>query len=277
MKNVPIPAINSQIILDEIIASKRLHNTILKTMRADLLTLYRNYEDNVHKLELLTAFVGFNKDCIEAIQHCYNVNTKPLEALRSVIHTSLGDIGRCYCPYCLISEPRTIDHYMPKELFPEFSILPINLISCCSDCNNLRNTAWVKASNRTTINAYFDTLENKRFLYAETYFESNIPQIKFIIQNNEGISEYIFKIITNHFDLLQLQHRYRNQVGNVISEIHTRFSKPMHRSMTQVQKKSLLIEEANSHRDTNGANYWKAAVLEALSNSEQFLSSISTN
>jgi hypothetical protein len=40
------------------------------------------------------------------------------------------------CPFCGgIGRPRNLDHYVPKAHFPQFSVLPINLIPSCRDCN----------------------------------------------------------------------------------------------------------------------------------------------
>lgn len=40
------------------------------------------------------------------------------------------------CPYCCgIGNPRNLDHYLPKAHFPKYSILPVNLVPSCRDCN----------------------------------------------------------------------------------------------------------------------------------------------
>src|SRR3989338_8165017 len=105
MKNIPIPIIDSQLTLEAIIASKRIHQAVLVAMKPDLLMQYKNYENNTNRLERVKAFSSFSQNCIEAIQHCYSVGTKPLESLKTAIFNSLGDVGMSYCPYCLISEP----------------------------------------------------------------------------------------------------------------------------------------------------------------------------
>ena len=46
-------------------------------------------------------------------------------------------ISVTHCPFCggLGERPNTIDHYLPKSLFPQFSILPLNLLPACGICN----------------------------------------------------------------------------------------------------------------------------------------------
>ena len=40
-----------------------------------------------------------------------------------------------FCPLCGQRNVSTLDHYLPKESYPDLSILPINLVRACSDCN----------------------------------------------------------------------------------------------------------------------------------------------
>lgn len=40
------------------------------------------------------------------------------------------------CPFCGgIGTPRNLDHFLPKSRFPQFSVLPRNLVPSCRDCN----------------------------------------------------------------------------------------------------------------------------------------------
>jgi len=60
------------------------------------------------------------------------------------------------CPFCSHRVVSTIDHYMPKTLFPRLSITPINLIPSCNDCNKLKSSLYPKDSNEAFIHPYFD-------------------------------------------------------------------------------------------------------------------------
>lgn len=39
------------------------------------------------------------------------------------------------CPICNVKVSKTLDHYLPKSKFPQFSLTPANLIVMCGDCN----------------------------------------------------------------------------------------------------------------------------------------------
>ena len=81
------------------------------------------------------------------------------------------------CPMCGGFGNGTLDHYLPKADYPEFSFFSKNLVPACN-CNSLRGTAvkGVRASERA-IPPYFDTFLNQR-LYT-TLFEGSfeVPRI----------------------------------------------------------------------------------------------------
>lgn len=75
------------------------------------------------------------------------------------------------CPMCGGFGNGTLDHYLPKADYPEFSFFSKNLVPACN-CNSLRGTAvkGARASERA-IHPYFDTFLNQR-LYT-TLFEGS--------------------------------------------------------------------------------------------------------
>ena len=46
-----------------------------------------------------------------------------------------------FCPSCGDGgDPDTLDHYLPKDVFPELSILLMNLTPMCSKCQRIKKT-----------------------------------------------------------------------------------------------------------------------------------------
>lgn len=51
--------------------------------------------------------------------------------------------GKKYkCPLCGINDVTDIDHYMPRSVFPEYSVHPFNLIPICHECNK-KGDIWL--------------------------------------------------------------------------------------------------------------------------------------
>lgn len=52
------------------------------------------------------------------------------------IYNALLNAAEEKCPFCGgIGTPRNLDHFLPKAHFPQFSVLPRNLVPACRDCN----------------------------------------------------------------------------------------------------------------------------------------------
>ncbi|MFG1499686.1 hypothetical protein ABMA70_05700 [Halobacteriovorax sp. XZX-3] len=60
------------------------------------------------------------------------------------------------CPVCGICIVSSLDHYLPKSLFPCLAVLPANLYPSCSWCNSEKDTYVAEAKNKQLLHPYFD-------------------------------------------------------------------------------------------------------------------------
>lgn len=67
--------------------------------------------------------------------------------------------GILCCPMCGSPTTGTLDHYLPREQYPEFSVLPCNLVPACGLCNSGAKGKTYKgvASPERFLHPYFDT------------------------------------------------------------------------------------------------------------------------
>jgi hypothetical protein len=96
---------------------------------------------DIHKTKFLTLYKSPKDDSVQ----------KPiLEALRS---RKLQ-----LCPACgEDGQPNTLDHYLPKDLYPEFAITPINLFPMCDICQGAKLAKTLNINNeRLFLQPYFD-------------------------------------------------------------------------------------------------------------------------
>ena len=70
----------------------------------------------------------------------------------------LSVVPNARCGFCRLRTAWTIDHYLPKEAFPEIAVLPINLVPCCRDCNSLKH-AFRPVDEERIIHPYYDDLD----------------------------------------------------------------------------------------------------------------------
>ncbi len=73
--------------------------------------------------------------------------------------------GLVVCPSCgEPGRPRTLDHYLPKDKFPEFSINLLNLTPMCDWCQGEKLAEYITSDGRKRyIHPYFDDIDRPLF------------------------------------------------------------------------------------------------------------------
>lgn len=154
----------------------------------------------------------------------YDLDNTVIESLKSEIkkyHKSQPQtLNGLKCVYCGIKrqEAEDLDHYLPRSIFPAYSILSYNLIFVCKKCNqDLKKSLFVeKNGTRSIINPYFDDIEKFNFLKCnldfkkETSFTINYE----VIHPAELTDGKLLEIVKNHFKNLDLNNRYINIIYN---------------------------------------------------------------
>ena len=69
------------------------------------------------------------------------------------------------CPFCMISEPTTFDHYFSESEYPEYIIFAPNLVPCCSQCNSIKGNRLFSENQRERkiIHFYYDNLPQMQY------------------------------------------------------------------------------------------------------------------
>lgn len=270
MKNL-IPLLRKMSYWDDIVNSKKMASrTPLQAIRQDVSNRFTVYTNHINPISLetipLSPFVVPN---INLLKGCYS-KSNGMSKLKTKINERQSDLLRGECQYCNIGEPKTFDHYLPQESFPEFSALSINLMPCCATCNTEKGEEWLHLGNRRIINFYYDALPNVNYLDCTIVYRNNNPQANFIL-NAAVIPAGMRTIITNHFLALKLIARYKERSNSEITDIRNAIV-PAVGVLTRADIKILLTQEAALMKVSKGDNYWRAVLRIALSKSNRFLS-----
>lgn len=75
------------------------------------------------------------------LNHMYSGDTDAMSVLETAIRSLGVPDRRGKCPYCGISAPETLDHQLPKHVYPEYATYGRNLIPTCGACNNRKHEA----------------------------------------------------------------------------------------------------------------------------------------
>jgi hypothetical protein len=269
--------INEKTLFLKVINSKKDRNAvILYDIKCSVLTLYSEYLNNFNSLQSKknSHFISENQEVRDALQHCYNGPTAISLQIRSKIFDSQPDVLKSLCPFCMIGEPKTLDHYIGQTEFPEYSILVKNLIPCCEPCQKKKGNRWRKNLKRRFIHYYNDGFLNISFLRASLFIQIGVPQIVFSLNRPSSMSEDEFQIVQWHFEDLDLFDRYVNKCIPIISsELDVlRGYKTIGLSNDQILE--TLIIKRNSLVLEHGVNYYEAVLYETLSTEFNLLISI---
>lgn len=112
---------------------------------------YRAANGDPWSVTAATFSPSIRKDQLELYKN--RRNGGPLRRIRQMV-------GLKHCPICGSPSIGTLDHYLPKEDFPEFSILPSNLLPACSLCNSGAKGRTFKggAAGERFLHPYYDKL-----------------------------------------------------------------------------------------------------------------------
>ncbi|WP_162243166.1 HNH endonuclease [Leifsonia sp. Root1293] len=175
------------------------------------------------------------------------------------------------CCLCGIRPSSELDHFLPKEHFPEFAALSVNLVPACGICNKRKGEGW-RASEGVPayLHAYLDSLPTtKRFLRAKLSITDDSIVISFRIKRTKGMPRSTVDLVRSQFEYFELGTAYAENATELIAEklgsIEEYYAED---GAASVRK--YLDRDARSATRPYGMNHWKPAVLRAAANSSEF-------
>lgn len=77
----------------------------------------------------------------------------------------LRDAAEGSCPVCGGGSAATLDHHLPKEVFPQFSVYSKNLVPACFRCNNVKGQLFKgMLVGQRGVHPYFDNFAAGRLI-----------------------------------------------------------------------------------------------------------------
>lgn len=243
--------------------------TIIKDLEPELKSQYRLYADRFSsdKLEDLNPLdLNETKDFHpkkDALQYQYAFEKKKFVELYKQLSTDIRGRKSILCPNCQADDAHTLDHYLPKTDFPEFSDNPLNLILCCQDCNGKKGKRWRKDGKRIQLNLYLDNIPDVKYLYVTVNMVNGLPDATFEVKRPIGATDAIFDKIENHYSKLKLcSKKFVEKTYDALSELRSSL-RPAYEKLSEAQAKESMMETVVEWKRKYGQNYWKAVLLEA--------------
>jgi 5-methylcytosine-specific restriction endonuclease McrA len=201
----------------------------------------------------------------------YRYKAKLLTDLRIKITTLKNNRVHNECQNCTIGEIGSLDHYLPKDLFPDFAIHPKNLVPSCSKCNGYKGIKWEDAGKRLFINPYLDKLPALQYLFVDIKVNDNRDlDIGFNVDNRNGITDNLFDIIESHYSKLELCSRFSENCERAISEVEIELEK-YSKKLPIAEVRQTIIETAEEQRMIFGYNHYFYILQIALAENDNFI------
>ncbi len=113
------------------------------------------------------------------------------------------------CPACgEDGTPNTLDHYLPKQTYPEFSITAYNLFPMCDICQGKKSTDTVNAANeRLFLHPYFDQFIDVQVLCLQIGQPYEAPTTM-TLTPHPGLDAAQAALVSRHLERLAISTRY---------------------------------------------------------------------
>ncbi|WP_393970422.1 HNH endonuclease [Kluyvera intermedia] len=296
MKKIPLPAKSFTEMLEK--CSDGMSQVNVRTNFIDHFPVFLEKETQYRSLSALGTLFLYPKTLplTETTQVVGNLTKIRLENLYDNNLRNKGKPARLFyndfmvssgekCPFCGdIGQTRNLDHFLPKAHFPEFSVMPLNLVPSCRDCNmGEKGENFATTEVEQVIHPYID----KDIFFQEQWVSANY------VSEDTGAIHYFVNCpdtwrqedkdrAYNHFDSLSLAHRYSLEAGKHLSEViyqKTAFKTMIRRLMPQMSSE-LIIQEyidtvlqpvIDSHQFNN---HWKRVMYHCLKHSNEFFNDI---
>lgn len=293
MNQLSEPTINNEEVFENVVQSKTYKNDHCKECsitkkdcevcrygnRGKMLNLkdkvfqrYQFYLHNKNTLDEIRPIKMMNPDEVQLMEESYKTS-KAFQSIKKQLLENVPKDRRGVCPFCMISEPTTMDHYFPESEYPEYIIFAPNLVPCCSHCNSVKGKRLFLENEdeikRTVIHFYYDVLPQTKYLKSTFYIADKTPQISFFLEFETETE--ISGIIKKHFETLHLLERYQERSNGILSTECENIRMCLKNGFSVKDCIQLLRCKAQSSEKIYGRNYWKACIYRAMSESEDQL------
>ena len=177
----------------------------------------------------------------------------------------LPDYG--ICPFCDHGPVSTLDHILPKALYPALVVTPDNLVGSCRECNSAKLAKAPTNGGDVPFHPYFDDVASDRWLKAVVVV-GKVPSVMFFVKFIRKWSDQMNLRVRRQFETLQLGRLYSSQSAREISGQRVNLSR-VYGAKGWKGVRSELRQRAMGWEDHN-INCWQAVMFKALSESKWY-------
>lgn len=177
--------------------------------------------------------------------------------------TSLRSRELQLCPTCgEDGTPNTLDHYLPKQIYPEFSITACNLVPMCDICQGKKLALTVNAANqRLFLHPYFDQFIEQQILHLDIEGPYDAPQSMTLVPHPKLDPEQAV-LVARHLHHLAMSMRYHHFFKDEYLRLLRLVSKIRQKDMDVSMNLELFRDNALEKAINSWGHVFYAGVLE---------------
>jgi len=172
MRKIDPPLIQDLLLLGLLAHSTKASAKAIATRIPDIAVRYATYDMHQGNPWNIVEDASYTllKDDLNALYKTPPAILRFIESLRSGIDGA--------CPVCGRDALGTLDHYLPKANYSEFSFYSQNLVPACDRCNNKRSNSFKGASvGERPLHPYFDSFANNKILTVQFEPDWRAPKL----------------------------------------------------------------------------------------------------
>lgn len=183
------------------------------------------------------------------------------------IYDELIIVPQRRCPLCGQRDVSTLDHYLPEAHYSLLTVLPVNLIPSCKDCNFKKRDAVPGSAETQTFHPYYDNFDDGTWLKAELVNVDPLCVV-FEVVRPDGWSATKVARARHHFGTLELDALYSDHAASEFIEIKGRL-RELHNAGGKAAVREDLESTAKSITQRH-PNSWRGALYVAASATDWF-------
>ncbi len=250
----------------------------LASSRADLLAVEGQYSTaalagDLYTIPPIAAGMNANALVINALSKSdlvkfYDQYFVPNKKPARKIYDALINAAKEKCPFCGgIGTPRNLDHFLPKANFPQFSVLPSNLVPSCRDCNmDGKAHNFARSAEEQLIQPYIDCADffSVQWIFSRYHHDNNGEpgEFEYFVDPPAEWSLVDKNRASRHFDAFSLARRYATKaaeaLGTVMRQIDTMRDAGLNGRTIEVVLLQPGVDSAIF------ANHWQKGMYQAL-------------
>lgn len=266
MRKLAVPTTDDEAVLDQLLRSRGKKVGLIRQHRNEMAGQYGAYVAACGDPWLLGGLAPIGSAAEkDAMVDLYKSKTPALGFI-----AEMRDGTRGACPMCGSDSTGTLDHYLPKATYAQFSFFSRNLIPCCARCNSMRqDTVQGAAVGERAAHPYFDGFLDQRVMTVTFQPPWTIPRVDLVPFNVQGQEQVT---VQWHIDNVVKPAGFVREIITWWSNLY-REPKSVLRDATDINtaRENVRMEQRFVEVMAGSRNGWKSTFLHGLAATDEML------